>query len=174
MVLDLDETLVHSSFRPVPQYDLTFPVSVEGSTYTVYVKYRPFVHMFLQECSKLFETVIFTASLSVYADALMDRLDPGRALCPHRLFREHCSFTNNAYVKDLSLLGRDLTRVIICDNSPVAYLFQPRNAIPILSWFDDAKDTELRELVPWLHKLAAAQDVYPVLDEYRAMKGTGK
>lgn len=171
MVLDLDETLVHSSFRPVSSCDLTFPVVVEGQTYHVYVKYRPHVHAFLQECARLFETIIFTASLSVYADGLMDNLDPGKQMCPYRLFREHCSFTNGAYVKDLSLLGRDLHRTVIADNSPVAYLFQPRNAIPIVSWFDDPKDTELRDLLPWLHRLASAADVYPVLDEYRARMG---
>jgi RNA polymerase II subunit A small phosphatase-like protein len=89
-------------------------------------------------------------------------------MCPYRLFREHCSFTNGAYVKDLSLLGRDLHRVIIADNSPVAYLFQPRNAIPVVSWFDDPRDNELKDMIPWLHRLAEAPDVYPVLDEYRA------
>eukprot|EP00760_Papus_ankaliazontas_P034858 PhM_4_TR7526/c0_g1_i1/m.63588/K15731/CTDSP; carboxy-terminal domain RNA polymerase II polypeptide A small phosphatase len=167
LVLDIDETLVHSSFRPVA-CDLTLPVVVDGQTYHVYIKFRPHLMTFLQEVSKIFECAIFTASLGAYANGLMDQLDPGRTMCPHRLFREHCSYTNGAYVKDMSLLGRDLNKIMIADNSPVAYLFQPRNAIPVVSWFDDPKDTELLDLLPWLRRLATANDVYPILDEYRS------
>ena len=173
MVLDLDETLVHSSFQPVASCDLSLPVVVDGKTYQVFVKVRPHAAAFLEECAKLFETIIFTASLSAYADGLMDVLDPGKVMCPYRLFREHCSFTNGAYVKDLSLLGRDLHRIVIADNSPVAYLFQPRNAIPVVSWFDDPRDNELRDMIPWLHRLAGVSDVYPVLDELHQHLASG-
>ena len=172
IVLDLDETLVHSSFKPVSTYDTVLPIKIQCETYQVYVTVRPHVQAFLQECGKLFETIIFTASLSVYAERVMDYLDPGtpeQRNCPYRLFREHCSSTNGACVKDLSLLGRELHRTIIVDNSPVAYLYQPRNAIPVVSWFDDPRDSELHSLIPWLHRLAAASDVYPILDEYRAL-----
>ena len=74
--------------------------------------------------SKHSELVIFTASLSKYAEPLMLQLDP-QNLCGEKLFREHCTFYNkngaNAYVKDLSRLGRNMKDVIIVDNSPMAY-----------------------------------------------------
>ena len=41
-------------------------------------------------------------------------------------------------------MGRDLDRTIIIDNSPASYLFQPQNAIPCSSWFDDKNDTLLQ------------------------------
>lgn len=66
--------------------------------------------------------VIFTASLSKYAEPLMLQLDPNN-LCYYKLFREHCTYFNSAFVKDLTRLGRDMRDVIILDNSPVAYLF---------------------------------------------------
>jgi RNA polymerase II subunit A small phosphatase-like protein len=72
--------------------------------------------------SKHFELVVFTASLSKYAEPLMKQLDP-EELCYYKLFREHCTFYNNAFVKDLTRLGRNMKDVIIVDNSPVAYLF---------------------------------------------------
>ena len=62
----------------------------------------------------------------------------------HRLFREACVYDRGNYVKDLSKLGRDLDRTIIIDNSPASYLFQPQNAIPCSSWFDDKNDTLLQ------------------------------
>jgi RNA polymerase II subunit A small phosphatase-like protein len=62
------------------------------------------------------------------------------------------------------MLGRDLSEVIIIDNSPACYIFQPNNAIPITSWFDDFEDDELMELVPFLRELKECKDVSLVLD----------
>lgn len=168
LVLDVDETLVHSSYQPVHSFDLHMPLRVNGSICNVYVGYRPGLHQFLSFVSQLFEVVIFTASVSIYCEPLMNSVDPERILGPLRLFREHCSVVNGSYVKDLSLLGRNLDTVCIIDNSPVAYLFQQRNAIPILSWFDDPDDTELLKLLPFLESLAQAPTVYDVLDPYNA------
>lgn len=43
-------------------------------------------------------------------------------MCAYKLFREHCTFMNNAFVKDLTRLGRSMKDVIILDNSPIAYM----------------------------------------------------
>lgn len=108
--------------------------------------------------ASLFEIVIYTASLSLYADPLLDELDPCH-IASYRLFREHCTFYNNAFVKDLSILGRDLKDVIIVDNSPISYAFQPENAIPILTWIDDTTDNKLEQLASYLELLVNVEDV---------------
>lgn len=68
----------------------------------MFVLIRPGAEMFLRMLADYFELVIYTASLSVYADPLMDMLDPEK-LCTNRLFREHCTQTSSgAYAKDLT------------------------------------------------------------------------
>jgi Dullard-like phosphatase family protein len=168
LVLDVDETLVHSTYKPTQRYDLHLPCEVNGGICNIYVSYRPHLMEFLEFAKELFEVVIFTASVDIYCNPLMDKVDPDGRLGAQRLFRDHCSSVNGSYVKDLTLLGRQLDQICIIDNSPVAYLFQPRNAIPIISWFDDPDDTELIDLFPTLRALAEATDVYEVLDEYNA------
>jgi RNA polymerase II subunit A small phosphatase-like protein len=100
----------------------------------------------------------------------------------HRLFRESCYNHQGNYVKvrrsfgdpamiltmaqDLSQIGRDLKDTIIIDNSPTSYIFHPQHAVPISSWFSDAHDNELLDLIPVLEDLAGSQvsDVSLVLD----------
>ncbi|EPQ17926.1 CTD small phosphatase-like protein [Myotis brandtii] len=286
VVIDLDETLVHSSFKPISNADFIVPVEIDGTIHQVYVLKRPHVDEFLQrmgqlfecvlftaslakvyvlkrphvdeflqrmgqlfECvlftaslakvyvlkrphvdeflqrmGQLFECVLFTASLAKYADPVADLLDRwgvfrarlfrescvfhrgnyvkdlsrlGRELSKviivdnspasyifhpenayadpvadlldrwgvfrARLFRESCVFHRGNYVKDLSRLGRELSKVIIVDNSPASYIFHPENAVPVQSWFDDMTDTELLDLIPFFEGLSREDDVYSML-----------
>src|SRR5690606_1172155 len=112
-------------------------VEVGGTQYQVHVLKRPHVDAFLQAVGDIFEVVAFTASLSAYANPVCDFLDPNGTIFRARLFREHCIYLKQSYVKDLQRMGRPLNRIAIIDNSPLAYMLQPDNAIPIGSWFDD-------------------------------------
>ncbi|KAE8595397.1 hypothetical protein XENTR_v10015721 [Xenopus tropicalis] len=64
VVIDLDETLVHSSFKPINNADFIVPVEIDGTIHQVYVLKRPHVDEFLQKMGELFECVLFTASLA--------------------------------------------------------------------------------------------------------------
>jgi CTD small phosphatase-like protein 2 len=97
LVLDLDETLVH--------YDAKHR----------HFKVRPFAIMFLREMSKYYEVVIFTAALQDYADSILNAMDKEKMIS-HRLYRGSCRFRHGTYLKDLSRLGRDLSKSIIIDN----------------------------------------------------------
>uniref|UniRef100_A0A667GE28 protein-serine/threonine phosphatase n=1 Tax=Lynx canadensis TaxID=61383 RepID=A0A667GE28_LYNCA len=167
VVIDLDETLVHSSFKPINNADFIVPVEIEGTTHQVYVLKRPYVDEFLRRMGELFECVLFTASLAKYADPVTDLLDRC-GVFRARLFRESCVFHQGCYVKDLSRLGRDLRKTLILDNSPASYIFHPENAVPVQSWFDDMADTELLNLIPIFEELSGAEDVYTSLGQLRA------
>jgi len=164
LVLDLDETLVHSCFEPI-ECSFSLTITLDETKYGVYVLKRPYVDEFIAECAKMYELVIFTASLPEYANPVIDTLDKN-GLIKHRLFRGDCVFYEEQfYVKDLSKLGRNMKDCIIIDNSMLSFLFNPTNAIACTSWFDDKSDTELRDLLPVLSgQLLATNDVRTILD----------
>ena len=159
LVLDLDETLVHSQFGAfnIPS-DVVINIEIENELHEIHVLIRPGVKEFLEKMSKLYEIVIFTASISKYAGPLLDILDKEK-FCSFRLFREHCTLINSSFVKDLKKLGRDLKNIIIVDNSPLAYLLNSDNGLPILTWFDDKYDQELYKITPVLEFLNEVPDV---------------
>ncbi|KAK5616734.1 E3 SUMO-protein ligase SIZ2 [Crenichthys baileyi] len=152
VVIDLDETLVHSSFKPISNADFIVPVEIDGTVHQVYVLKRPHVDEFLQKMGELFECVLFTASLAKLYNGFkyfwpgVDSIGPGADLLDQwgvfraRLFRESCVFHRGNYVKDLSRLGRDLNNVIIVDNSPASYIFHPENA---LAWAPPASSLSI-------------------------------
>lgn len=197
LILDLDETLIHSSFKPVPHADFVIEVEVERKMHKIYVCKRPGLIPFLFQVMQLFEVVIFTASLATYADKVIDHLekelkdfhqklkenqkdewmrsDPSRSRAfDGRLYRDSCSFIRGSYVKDLGRLGRELEQVIIVDNSPVCYSLQPQNAIPISSWFFDRKDRKLLELLPFLFQICREYSVYDALNAWKISTLSGE
>ena len=83
LVLDLDETLIHTTTSARHQVfskgrkvfpDLVLEVPVQGRYCIFYVYMRPYLHTFLREISKWFEVVIFTASERRYAEPLVQRI----------------------------------------------------------------------------------------------------
>jgi len=166
LVLDLDETLVHSSFRAVPGADFVIPVQIEDVVHFVYVSKRPGVDKFLIDMAEHYEIVIYTASLDKYADPLLDLLDPKKTIRT-RLFRESCVYYEGSYVKDLSLLDRDLSQAIIVDNSPASYIFHPENAIDCSSYIDDPRDRELDQIGLFLKGVKDVKDVRNICSLWR-------
>ncbi|KAH8254457.1 hypothetical protein KR032_010182 [Drosophila birchii] len=178
LVLDLDETLVHSCYidpethdevgcsqipvKAVADYRINVAID-DNSVIPFRVFKRPHVDKFLSLVSKWYDLVIYTASLEVYASKVVDLLDGGRELLTRRLYRQHCHSTTALFTKDLTLISEDLRGVFIIDNSPNAYIYFPYNALPIKSFIYDPDDRELLKLLPFLDALRFTKDVRSVL-----------
>ncbi|KMZ57638.1 hypothetical protein ZOSMA_83G00110 [Zostera marina] len=165
LVLDLDETLVHSSLVECNDADFSFQIFFNMRENTVYVKQRPNLHMFLNRVAQMFEIIVFTASQRIYAEKLLDVLDPDKKLISRRVYRESCLFSEGSYTKDLSILGVDLANIAIIDNSPQVFRLQVNNGIPIKSWFNDPSDNALMTMLPFLETLVNVEDVRPIIAE---------
>ena len=177
LILDLDETLVHSSFTPFEKNDIVLNVDFEGVIYNIYVLVfegviyniyvlvRPEAELFIKTVAKFYELVIFTASISKYASPLLDILDKEKNI-KYRLYRDQCTFINGIYIKDLKKCNRSLKDLIIVDNSPIAYTFDSDNGLPIKTWIEDPDDRELMKLVPILEFLSKTKDVRKFIDQF--------
>eukprot|EP00550_Attheya_septentrionalis_P009684 CAMPEP_0198282186 /NCGR_PEP_ID=MMETSP1449-20131203/2033_1 /TAXON_ID=420275 /ORGANISM="Attheya septentrionalis, Strain CCMP2084" /LENGTH=286 /DNA_ID=CAMNT_0043978323 /DNA_START=324 /DNA_END=1181 /DNA_ORIENTATION=+ len=219
VVLDMDECLIHSQFlsqhtelsyrqyeeRPMTMNNnnsMTQDDDDESSVLMcesfklslpdgdlVHVNKRPNLDVFLQEICARFETHIFTAALPVYAEPVLDSLDPTGTLFQRRFYRDSCQLDQelNVYVKDLnSILSRrqhpqetmnghepprsgsmthNEARMVLIDNNPLSFLANPSNGILVSNFYDDPKDDTLEAVTELLYELDQMEDVRPCLDE---------
>lgn len=165
LALDLDETLVHSTSKSSGDCDYFVEVLVDRSSCLYYVFKRPAVDRFLDTISAWFHLVIYTASLREYAEPVVSWLDKGRGLFKKRLFRTACmEQLGGVFVKNLTLVDADLSRVCLIDNSSASFLMHPDNGILVESWTTQNKsDTCLLDLLPFLDALRFADDVRSIL-----------
>eukprot|EP01068_Selenidium_serpulae_P003015 Selendium_serpulae@DN2836_c0_g1_i2.p1 len=111
IVLDLDETLIHTSDARLNHN--SFEINVEGSTF--YVARRPGLHQFLEFCKANFrDVVMWTASRNHYADQVIKGIDPQNNYFSRRLYDTDCR--NGG--KYLAQLGIEPADVIFVDDQP--------------------------------------------------------
>lgn len=91
----------------------------------------------LIELKQIYQIIAFTASEQQYADAILDFLDPDASIFEARLYRHNCVMTPFGYVKDLRIFDRDLSKVLMIDNSCLSFAFNVNNGVPILPFYDN-------------------------------------
>ncbi|NXV85178.1 CNEP1 phosphatase, partial [Calonectris borealis] len=96
LVLDLDETLIHShhdgvlrpTVRPGTPPDFILKVVIDKHPVRFFVHKRPHVDFFLEVVSQWYELVVFTASMEIYGCAVADKLDNNRSILNRRYYRQ--------------------------------------------------------------------------------------
>ena len=183
LVIDLDETLIHSVSRGTTHVNSSQGHIIEvkfassGVSTLYYVHKRPYCDLFLGRVSDWYDIAIFTASMKEYADPVIDWLEssfPGKFV--RRLYRNDCTLRDGVgYIKDLSIFTKPrtdvkaptqeigLNEIIIIDNSPVSYAMNVDNAIQVEGWINDQTDTDLLNLIPFLESLRYTTDVRNIL-----------
>ncbi|CAD8091095.1 unnamed protein product [Paramecium sonneborni] len=161
LLLDLDETLIHScSSREIYQTCI-LAVSDQGEEARIYLNVRPFCQWFLQQMSLLYTIYVYTASSSAYANTIVKYLDPKGLWISGILSRQNCLETKNGfYIKDLRIIGnKQIKNMLIVDNLTHSFGFQIDNGIPILEWHNDKNDQELKYLATYLMEAADQEDL---------------
>jgi len=165
LVFDMDETLIHCNESLDMPADVILPIVFpNGEVVEAGINVRPYAIEILRELSQHYEIMVFTASHSCYANVVLDYLDPHEEFIHHRLFRESCVVTDEGlHIKDLRVIGnRDLQDLILIDNAAYSFGFQVENGIPIIPFYDNKADQELRHLIPYLKSLSTAKDLREV------------
>ena len=147
LILDLDETLIHSDLDlKYSAHDKYIELS-DGSVIPLNI--RPYVKEFLEFCLDYFDIVIYTASCSDYADPILDYLEDeikGKFF-KYRLYREHCVVYGNFFIKDLIIFNKPLEKTIIVDNNLFSFSHYLNNGVLVTSFYNESDDLDLLSLI---------------------------
>jgi len=160
LILDLDETLVHSSTKLKKfgiDYDFTF------DKYFVYK--RPFLKQFLEYCLSNFQVAVWSSASEEYVNYIVSKIFPN----PEKLIfiwaKDKCTikFSENEkysaffhgpyYLKNLRKIkrkGYDLKKVIVIDNTIITHQKNYGNLIHIEDFEGDPDDYELNYMMKYL------------------------
>ena len=158
LILDLDETLI--CFK-----------SSKNDENIGNIHIRPGLEIFLEIIKEFYEIIIFTVGTREYANIILDLIEKKNKIkyFDGRLYREHATKIGNKYIKDLSKIGRDLSRTLIVDNNPHSFKFQHENGILISSYFGEKNnDRALIKLQKVLLKIYKEKgDVTELITKYK-------
>ena len=132
---------------------------------------RPGLEIFLEIIKEFYEIIIFTIGTREYANIILDLIEKknNTKYFDGRLYRDHATKIGNKYIKDLSKIGRDLSKTLIVDNNPHSFKFQHENGILISSYFGEKNnDKALIELQKVLIKIyKEKKDVRDSIAKYK-------
>ena len=159
LILDLDETLIKFVTN------INYP---KGK-----IIFRPGLIQFLNKVFPLFDLILWTIAKKDYADEMINNIEKDKKYFTARLYRDHASYKNNIYVKDLSNLGRPLDKIIIIDDKESNFSLQRSNGILIRPFHGTKKECQndyvLMDLYNILTKIIfdRSQDVRIGIDKYK-------
>lgn len=163
-IFDLDETLIHRELENYEDCDKIIEVNLPDlETNKIGIYIRPMVFEILKRISEKYVLILFTASQQEYADKVIELIDPNDELFIKRLYRDSCRQIiiedSVFYVKDLEIFRSvPIEKMVIIDNCLISFCKQLDNGIPILPFYNNKLDTELKDLAGYLEYLYQSED----------------
>jgi RNA polymerase II subunit A small phosphatase-like protein len=162
LVMDLDETLVHVTALPTRQTEFAIRVGRRK------VHVRPHASDVLSVLHVHYDVFIFTAAAQEYADQIIDKAFPFIRQ-DRRLYADSCRYISGYRVKDLTLLGPQLDRVVLIDDIVGSAMLQPKNLFIVPPWMGEADDVVFLVILPYLIAASTARNVVAELRGMVAM-----
>ncbi len=164
LILDIDETLLHSSEEP-----LACPCDFQVFSY--YVHKRPHLDRFLTQVMEWFDVAVWSSSGESYAALVVRQVFEAPARLKFVWARNRCTHhvdeeTHEAYwrkdLKKVKRVGYALERVLVIDDSPEKHARSYGNLVRVTPFAGDPADTELADLLPVLDWLRTVENVRTV------------
>ena len=183
VILDLDETLIHATTKPVyPNWDF------ELAQYKVYI--RPGLGLFLSELKKMFRVAVWSSASDDYVEKVVEKIFPkgypleftwGRSKCTLQhdksiLERDGFSdyYSHLSYVKPLRKVRKkrfgSIEKILIVDDTPSKSKLNYGNAIYPCEFTGNPADNELSKLSVYLESLSTAYNVRVIENRSRREK----
>ncbi|KAL7716433.1 Mitochondrial import inner membrane translocase subunit TIM50 [Entamoeba marina] len=156
VVLDLDETLIHTHLQPFNVSSDHFTITIDGNDYLVSI--RPHVRYFLKSLSKKYEVVLFTAGTERYANQIIEELERDENFFTHKLYQNSCKNKFGHLLKNASKLGRDLKKVVCVDDNHYAWK-STENLITCKRYNGGDEDSELIQILQKIEEITKGDDI---------------
>lgn len=167
VILDLDETLILSEDKEIPDHDYHF----DSDNCKIWGKKRPHLELFLLELQKIADIGFWSASSRDYVDAILEAILPTEIKPIIILDIRSCSTKRYYNIGNISMTTKPLKKVwkthkqynrsntIIIDDTPTTYAENYGNALPITKYNGSNDDKELLSLLEKLKGRLEKTDV---------------
>ena len=101
---------------------------------------------FLSTIKPFFELILFSIDSQDVSYPIINMIENDKKYFDYKFYKDHCVLYKNNLIKDLTLIGRDLSKIIIVDNNETCFELNKENGIKISSFYGDNNDNKLFEL----------------------------
>ena len=101
---------------------------------------------FLSTIKPFFELILFSIDSQDVSYPIINMIENDKKYFDYKFYKDHCVLYKKNLIKDLTLIGRDLSKIIIVDNNETCFELNKENGIKISSFYGDNNDNKLFEL----------------------------
>ena len=139
LVLDLNKTLAY------------YNKDVQENVYI-----RKDLFSFLSMVKPYYELIAFSCDPNEITEKIIKEIEAHKVYFDYKLYREHSILYENTLVKDISLIGRNASKIIVVDDDENCFKLNKENGIKICSYngnnnMDNAL-FELKKILVLIHK----------------------